>query len=107
MNIIIDNSPTLDDLEKALVDISDWNGLGRCLRIHRSIRNTIKETYSTDQERKTAVLKEYINHHPAPNLREVSWCLYISTGDDYKNSEEVKSHKSLQKLYDNNIVPGT
>jgi len=101
-----DNSLTLEALEEHLVDISDWNGLGRCLRVHRSIRQEIEKNFTTYQERKTAVLKEYIENHPAPSLQEISWCLYISTGDDYNNSEEVKSHNSLKKLYDKNIVPG-
>ncbi len=90
----------------ALADITDWYGLGRCLRLNRSIRKNIKEACSSDEERKTAVLKHYIDHHPAPNWREVLWCLHISSGDDYNNSEIVKNQESLQKLYDKNSSQG-
>ncbi len=101
-----DDVPSLNVLEEVFADITDWNGLGRCLRLHRSIRNDIKKHYPTANERKTAVLKHYIDFHPSPSLTEALWCVCIGSGDDYNNPEAVKQQKSLQKLYNERHFPG-
>jgi len=66
----------VSSLIAALEDVKGWDRLALELDVPQSKREEIRRTYSDDTERKREVLKEWRNHHPAPNWMLVATALY-------------------------------
>ena len=55
--------------------------IGYCLNIPKSKQQDINSRYSSDNQRKQAIIEEFIDNHPAPSWRLVAEFLYkIDTG---------------------------
>ena len=103
-----DDTLTTEDLLTTLEDVTDWNGLGRCLRLPRTRRDEIKEdsTYQTDSQRKGAIVEVYLKNHPSPSWKEVAWALCMMTAENYVDTDNVKNHQSLRNMYNRKVVTG-
>ena len=59
--------------------------IGYCLNIPKSKQQDINSRYSSDNQRKQAIIEEFIDNHPAPSWRLVAEFLYkIDTGGSTK-----------------------
>ena len=67
---------TVSSLIAALEGVKGWDRLARELDVPQSKREEIRRRYSDDAERTREVLKEWRNHHPAPNWMLVATALY-------------------------------
>jgi len=66
----------VSSLIAALEDVKGWDRLAREIDVPQSKREEIRRRYSDDAERTREVLKEWQNHHPAPNWMLVANALY-------------------------------
>ena len=67
---------TVSNLYDALEEVKELDKIGDGLNIPRSKQQDINSRYSSDSQRKHAVLEEFINNHPAPSWRLVAEFLY-------------------------------
>ena len=58
-------------------------------------QNEIRSLYSTDEQRKDAILKEFLEHHPAPTWKEAALALY-----------RMKHHDLVKDIYDKKYLIG-
>ena len=73
-----ESSLNVHNLNTALETLPDeeWDDFGVCLNVPDSQLNEIKSQYSTERERKSALLHTYITSHPAPSWQHVADTLY-------------------------------
>ena len=71
-------SLTPENLSTVLNSMEDglWDDFGRFVNIPLSERKKIRTQYSSDRERKQAVIDSLISTHPAPSWRLVGYALY-------------------------------
>ena len=73
---------TVSNLYDALEEVKELDKISNGLNIPRSKQQDINSRYSSDSQRKQAIMEELINNHPAPSWRLVAEFLYkIDTGD--------------------------
>ena len=81
--ILLPAEPTLtvSNLYDALEEVKELNLIGYYLDIPKSKQKDINSQYSSDNQRKQAIIEEFVNNHPAPSWRLVAEFLYkIGTG---------------------------
>ena len=90
-----DESLTLENLLAAFEGVTKWQEIGYRLRIPTVKQNQIRATYPTDEQRKEAVIKEFLENHPAPTWREAALALY-----------RMRHHDLVKDLYDKKYLIG-
>ena len=90
-----ESSLTPENLSTVLDFMSDdqWKWFGRCVNTPDSELERIKGQYTSDRERKQALIHSFISSHPAPSWSLVASALYL-TGPGSDDS----SHKALDRL---------
>ena len=88
---------TLPNLLSVLEGVTNWYDLGLWLGVPRSKRDDIRCRYLTDSEGLKAVLKEWLENHPAPSWRGLARALYRRRG--------VAELTALQRVY-HKYLPG-
>ena len=81
---------TLPNLLSVLEGVTDWYRLGYCLGVPGSKRDDACRRSPTDSEGLEAVLKEWLENHPAPSWRGLARALY--------RRREVPEHTALQRV---------
>ena len=76
--LLLSPEPTLtvSNLYDALEEVKELDKIGNDLNIPRSKQQDINSRYSSDSQRKQAIMEEFINNHPAPSWRLVAEFLY-------------------------------
>ena len=74
-----------------------WSLFGRYVNIPQSELNRIRSQYSSNRERKHAVIDLFISKHPAPSWSLVAHTLYVM-GGLYAVGDGVSCLKSLDLL---------
>ena len=83
--ILLPPEPTLtvSSLYDVLEEVKELDLIGYYLNIPWSKHEDINRRYSSDNQRKHAIIEQFINNHPAPSWRQVAEFLYkINTGGD-------------------------
>ena len=89
----------VSNLYDALEEVKELNKIGNGLNIPISNQQDINRRYSSDNQRKQAILEEFINNHPAPSWRLVAEFLYkIDTEDSPYHHEFGKYLGALQTI---------
>ena len=80
-----ESSLNLHNLNTALETLPDeeWDDFGRGLDVPVSQRRVIRSQYSTERERKSALLHTYVTSHPAPSWLLVADALYRHHGGKF------------------------
>ena len=91
------SEPTLPNLLSVLEGVTNWNSLGYYLGVPRSKMVDIDDRFPTASERLEAVLKEWLENHPAPSWRGLARALY--------RVRRVPEHTALQRVY-HKYLPG-
>ena len=88
--IIIEPSLTVENL-CVLVDVKDWstNGLPWRLDIPDSKVNELERSHPHLAQRKPAIIREFIDNHPAPSWEWICHALYWQ--EEYNILERVQS----------------
>ena len=91
-----ESSLTPENLSTVLDVMSDdqWKEFGRSVNTPESELNRIKGQYTSDRERKQALIHSFISSHPAPSWSLVAWALYQTV----LFSSDDSSHKALDRL---------
>ena len=90
---------TVSNLYDALEEVKELDKIGNSLDIPGSKQQDINSRYSSDSQRKQAILEEFINNHPAPSWRLVADFLYkIDTGRRRRRREFGKYLGALQTI---------
>ena len=96
-----ESSLTPENLSTVLDVMSDgrWEEFGRCVNTPESELERIKGQYTSDRERKQALIHSFISSHPAPSWSLVASALYLtgSLGMDDGNCHEALDR--LQQLF--------
>ena len=73
-----ESSLNLHNLNTALETLPDdeWDDFGDWLNVPQSQQDEIESQYSTERERKSALLHTYLTSHPAPSWQHVADALY-------------------------------
>ena len=93
--ILTDESLTFENLLAAFEGVTKWAEIGYRLRVPTAKQNEIRLQYQTDEQRKEAVLKEFLENHPAPNWKEAALALY-----------RMRHHDLVETLYDKKYLIG-
>ena len=72
-----------------------WEEFGRCVNTPESELERIKGQYTSDRERKQALIHSFISSHPAPSWSLVAWALYLTVNFSL---DDDSSHKALDRL---------
>ena len=99
--VLFPPEPTLtaSNLYDALEEVKELDKIGDSLNIPESKRQDINSRYSSHNQRKHAILEEFINNHPAPSWRLVAEFLYkINTGSSPFHPEFGKYLGALQTI---------
>ena len=85
-------SLTPHNLTTALDTLPDdvWHDFGWKINVPRSKRDNIKSQYSSDGERKSALIHTYLTSHPAPSWQHITQALY--------RCDEGKHHAVLERV---------
>ena len=85
-------SLTPHNLTTALDTLPDsvWYDFGRLINVPPSKRGKIRSQYSSDGERKSALLHTYLTSHPAPSWQHITHALY--------RYDEGKHHAVLERV---------
>ena len=76
-----------------------WSLFGRYVNIPQSELDRIRSQYSSDRERKHAVIDLFISKHPAPSWTLVAHTLYNIGGEWFDDAvDDVSCLKSLDLL---------
>ena len=88
-----ESSLNLHNLNTALETLPDdkWYDFGLWLNVPRSQRDEIRSQYSTERERKSALLHTYLTSHPAPSWQHVTDTLYRYDGKLHAVLERVQT----------------
>ena len=86
-------STVLDSMEDGL-----WDVFGDCVNIPDSERIKIGGLYSSDRERKQAVIDSLISTHPSPSWRLVAHALY-QMGPSDGGASCLRALDHLQQLF--------
>ena len=80
-----ESSLNLHNLNTALETLPDdeWYVFGAWLNVPRSQRDEIRSQYSTERERKSALLHTYLTSYPAPSWQHVADTLYRYIGGKF------------------------
>ena len=80
-----ESSLNLHNLNTALETLPDdeWHDFGAWLNVPQSQRDEIRSQYSTERERKSALLHTYLTSHPAPSWQHVADALYTYDGGKF------------------------
>ena len=90
---------TVSNLHDALEEVKELDKIGDGLKIPTSKQQDINSRYSSDNQRKHAILEEFINNHPAPSWRLVAEFLYkINTSSSLIQQEFGKYLGALQTI---------
>ena len=90
---------TVSNLYDALKEVEELDKIGNGLNIPRSKQQDINRRYSSDSQRKQAIMEEFINNHPAPSWRLVADFLYkMDTRDRRRGREFGKYLGALQTI---------
>ena len=78
MYTITEPSLTSHNLTIVLVTLPDkeWYDFGWKIGVPQSKRDYIRSQYSSDEERKSALLHTYLTSHPAPSWQHITLALY-------------------------------
>ena len=87
-----ESSLTPHNLTTALDTLPDkvWYDFGLWINVPWSKRNNIKSQYSSDGERKSALLHTYLTSHPAPSWQHITDALY--------KCDSGKQHAVLERV---------
>ena len=88
---------TLPNLLSVLEGVIDWYNLCILLGVPDSKRDDIDDRSPTDSEGLEAVVKEYLENHPAPSWRGLARALC--------RKQDVPEHTALQRVY-HKYLPG-
>ena len=89
-----DPSLTPYNLTLALQSLPDeeWRRFGVWLNVPKSTLDKIRSQFTSDEERKAAVIRVYLIEHPHPTWEHVSDVLYrLSLGDYHSVLERLQS----------------
>ena len=90
---------TVSNLYDALKEVKELNQIGHGFNIPASKQKDINSRYSSDSQRKQAILEEFINNHPAPSWRLVAEFLCkINTGGSVIHPKFGKYLGALQTI---------
>ena len=94
-----ESSLTPENLSTVLDLMSDdwWELFGDCVNTPESELERIKGQYTSDRERKQALIHSFISSHPAPSWSLVASALYL-TGSELLSSADGSGHKALDRL---------
>ena len=92
-----ESSLTPENLSTVLDVMSDgrWETFGDCVNTPESELERIKGQYTSDRERKQALIHSFISSHPAPSWSLVAWALYLAGS---LNIDDGNCHKALDRL---------
>ena len=81
----------MENLCDVLVDVKDWttDGLPLVLQIPDSKVEELERSHPDLAQRKAAIIREYIDNHPAPSWEWVCYALYAK--EEYDILERVQS----------------
>ena len=89
-DFVLSSDPTLTEanMTTALDKLppAEWRTFGYDVDIPKSKLDEIKSQYSSDEERKTEVVRVYLTQHPHPSWEHVSDMLYLGgtvVGEQY------------------------
>ena len=90
---------TVSNVYDALVEVKELDLMGDGLKIPKSKQQDINRRYSSDSQRKHAIIEEFISNHPAPSWRLVAEFLYkINTGGSIIHPKFGKYLGALQTI---------
>ena len=94
-----ESSLTPENLLTVLDPMSDgqWEEFGRCVNTPESELERIKRLYTSDRERKQALIHSFISSHPAPSWSLVASALYLTVFVLSSDADD-SSHKALDRL---------
>ena len=89
--VIPQPSLTVDNLCDVLVDVKDWRtgGLPWKLDIPDSKIEELERSHPDLSQRKPAIIREFIDNHPAPSWERVCFALYSE--EEYDILERVQN----------------
>ena len=101
--VLFPQEPTLtvSNLYDALEEVKELDQIGDGLKIPASKQQDINSQYSSDNQRKQAIIEEFINNHPAPSWRLVAEFLYkTDTGDSrYEFGKYLGALQTIKRKY--------
>jgi len=90
---------TVSNLYDALEEVKELDKISHYLDIPKSKKQDINSRYSSDSQRKQAIIEEFINNHPAPSWRLVAEFLYkIDTGFN-KFGKYLEALQTIKRKY--------
>jgi len=79
--------------------VKELDDIALYLDIPQSKQQDINSQYSSDSQRKQAIIEEFINNHPAPSWRLVADFLYkIDTGYE-EFGKYLEAHQTIKQKY--------
>ena len=89
--LYIEPSLNVENLCNVLADVKDWstNGLPYQLDIPDSKVEELERSHPDLAQRKPAIIREYIDNHPAPSWEWVCYALYLE--GEYDILERVQN----------------
>ena len=93
---------TVSNLYDALEEVKELDQIGDGLKIPTSKQQDINSRYSSHNQRKHAILEEFINNHPASSWRLVAEFLYeIDTGGStrYEFGKYLGALQTIKRKY--------
>ena len=101
-----ESSLTPENLSTVLDLMSDglWEWFGRCVNTPESELERIRRQYTSDRERKQALIHSFIFSHPAPSWSLVAWALYQTGYLGNGDGSCLKALDLLQQLFPTGTV---
>ena len=99
-----ESSLTPDNLSTVLDNMEEWRWLelfSRYVNTPDSERESIRRQYSSDKNRKKAVIRYFISNHPAPSWTLVARALYLK---GWYDESCLRSLDRLQQLFPTGTV---
>ena len=96
---ISDSTLNLETLTCIFQDVEDWDKLGYYLDVPWSLRAKIENEHVCLGQRKSALLSEWLQSHPAP-----TWQL-VGNALSWMGKSNIKLHTALKSVY-SKYLPG-
>ena len=104
--VFLESSLTPENLSTVLDVMSDgrWKTFGLCVNTPESELERIKGQYTSDRERKQALIHSFISSHPAPSWSLVASALYLTEYLENEDGSCLKALDLLQQLFPTGTV---
>ena len=102
LSLPLEPSLTATNLCSLLADVKDWRstrGLPFFLRIPNSKVKEMEQLYPDLSQRQSALIRYFLDEHPAPSWELVCWALYMKEEYEVLENVQIKYFKGTVYTY--------